>query len=80
MSCQGRRLTNSDSTRYQSDPVHGDGSNIELSTDEGNYLVPNTKQSAVLYTPVVVHENSETGRQIFLLALLIPHNVNILFL
>ncbi|VDD95050.1 unnamed protein product [Enterobius vermicularis] len=60
MSCQGRRLTNSDSTRYQSDPVHGDGSNIELSTDEGNYLVPNTKQSAVLYTPVVVHENSET--------------------
>lgn len=52
-------MGSTDSGRYQSDPVH-DG-RTEISMDEGNYLVPNNKQS-ILYTPVVVRENGETGK------------------
>uniref|UniRef100_A0A9J2P8P6 receptor protein-tyrosine kinase n=1 Tax=Ascaris lumbricoides TaxID=6252 RepID=A0A9J2P8P6_ASCLU len=54
-----QRLVSTDSGRYQSEPVPG--YRTEIGMDEGNYLVPNTKQSpALLYTPVVVHENGET--------------------
>uniref|UniRef100_A0A0R3RUM5 Receptor protein-tyrosine kinase n=1 Tax=Elaeophora elaphi TaxID=1147741 RepID=A0A0R3RUM5_9BILA len=54
---QDGRMGSTDSGRYQSDPVH-DG-RAELSMDEGNYLIPNNKQS-IFYTPVVVRENGET--------------------
>uniref|UniRef100_A0A914RYD2 Protein kinase domain-containing protein n=1 Tax=Parascaris equorum TaxID=6256 RepID=A0A914RYD2_PAREQ len=58
-----QRLVSTDSGRYQSEPVPG--YRTEIGMDEGNYLVPNTKQSpALLYTPVVVHENGETGRKL----------------
>ncbi|VBB28142.1 unnamed protein product [Acanthocheilonema viteae] len=55
---QNGQMGSTDSGRYQSDPVH-DG-RTELNMDEGNYLIPNNKQS-FLYTPVVVRENGETG-------------------
>uniref|UniRef100_A0A915PP52 receptor protein-tyrosine kinase n=1 Tax=Setaria digitata TaxID=48799 RepID=A0A915PP52_9BILA len=54
---QSQRLGSTDSGRYQSDPMC-EGC-AEIGMDEGNYLVPNNKQS-VLYTPIVVRENGET--------------------
>ncbi len=39
-----------------------------IATDDGNYLVPNARgtpsssSSAVAYTPVVIHENGESGK------------------
>lgn len=57
---RGQRLRSTDSGRYQSDPVR-EGRN-QIGMDEGNYLVPKTKNSPVLlYTPVVIRENGETG-------------------
>ncbi|VDM95483.1 unnamed protein product [Thelazia callipaeda] len=46
-----------DSARYQSDPVCE--GRTQLGMDEGNYLVPNNRQS-ILYTPIIVRENGET--------------------
>lgn len=58
---QGDHLKSTDSDRYQSDPVRE--GRTEIGMDEGNYLVPNAKDSpALFYTPVVIRENGETGR------------------
>lgn len=53
-------MKSSDSGRYQKDPVREERTQIGM--DEGNYLIPSTHHSpAMLYTPIVVRENGETG-------------------
>lgn len=67
MTNHDQRLLCQDSGRYQSDPIPIEQN--EIGMDEGNYLVPRTKETpAIHYTPVIIREYSDNkgNEEIFL--------------